>query len=64
MLRKRAEEFWNLSTKQEITADEKQLVGKISIGGNLQPSVLKARQHCENSIPVSVFSFTAAMPQM
>ena len=66
LLRKRAEEILELvnKTEQEITADEKQLVGKISIGGNLQPSVLKARQHCENSIPVSVFSFTAAMPQM
>ena len=44
LLRKRAEEILELvsKTEQEITADEKQLVGKISIGGNLQSSVLKA----------------------
>ena len=59
LLRKRAEEILELvsKTEQEITADEKQLVGKISIGGNLQPSVLKAAAALRKQHPGVSFQF-------
>ena len=59
LLRKRAEEILELvnKTEQEITADEKQLVGKISIGGNLQPSVLKAAADLREKHPGVSFQF-------
>lgn len=59
LLRKRAEEILELvnKTEQEITADEKQLVGKISIGGNLQSSVLKAAAALREQHPGVSFQF-------
>ena len=59
LLRKRAEEILELvsKTEQEITADEKQLAGKISIGGNLQPSVLKAAAALREKHPGVSFQF-------
>lgn len=59
LLRKRAEEILELvnKTEQEITADEKQLVGKISIGGNLQSSVLKAAAALREQHPGVCFQF-------
>ncbi|MDO5796251.1 MAG: LysR family transcriptional regulator, partial [Eubacteriales bacterium] len=59
LLRKRTEEILELvsKTEQEITADEKQLVGKISIGGNLQSSVLKAAAALREQHPGVSFQF-------
>ena len=59
LLRKRAEEILELVSKtaQEITADEKQLVGTISIGGNLQPSVLKVAAAMREKHPGVSFQF-------
>ena len=59
MLRKRAEEILELvnKTEQEITADEKQLVGKISIGGNLHPRILKAAAALREQHPGVCFQF-------
>ena len=59
LLRKRAEEILELvsKTEQEITADEKQLVGKISIGGNLHPRILKAAAALRKQHPGVSFQF-------
>ena len=59
LLRKRAEEILELvnKTEQEITADEKQLVGKISIGGNLHPRILKAAAALREQHPGVCFQF-------
>lgn len=59
LLRKRAEEILGLVSKtaQEITADEKELVGEISIGGNIQPSVLKAAAALREQHPGVSFQF-------
>lgn len=59
LLRKRAEEILELvsKTEQEITADEKELFGEISIGGNIQPSVLKAAAALREQHPGVSFQF-------
>jgi len=59
VFRKRAEEILELvsKTEQEIAADEKQLIGTISIGGNLHPSILNAAAKLRESNPGVSFQF-------
>ena len=59
LLRKRAEEILELvsRTEQELTTDEKQLTGTISIGGNLQPSLLRAASALRTKHPGVSFQF-------
>lgn len=59
LLRKRAEEILELvgRTEQEIIAAEQQLSGSISIGGNLQPSLLHAAATLRQRYPGIRFQF-------
>lgn len=59
LLRKRAEEIVELvsKTEQEIMADEKQLIGTISIGGAIHPSILQAAAKLRESSPGVSFQF-------
>ncbi len=59
LLRKRAEEILELvsKTEQELTADEKQLIGTISIGGVIQPSLLNAAAKLREGNPGVSFQF-------
>ena len=59
LLRKRAEEIIELvdKTEREISADAGQLIGEISIGGNLHPSILEAAAKLRGSNPGVSFQF-------
>ncbi len=59
LLRKRAEEILELvsKTRQEITSDKKQLVGRINIGGNIHPSILRVASALREDYPGISFQF-------
>ena len=59
LLRKRAEEILALvrRTEQELTTDERQLTGTIAIGGNVQPSLLRAAAALRSRYPGVGFQF-------
>ena len=59
LLRTRAEDIRELvsRTEQELPTDEKQLTGTISIGGNLQPSLLRAASALRTKHPGVSFQF-------
>ena len=59
LLRKRAEEILMLveKTEQEVSADDQQLSGEVSIGGKVSPSILRAAALLRQKHPGVQFSF-------